>query len=163
MKKTYRHVITAASVAILLCCGCAKQQPTLQTTVDSFLESSESGDVKTAGELPMEVDWKGVRNDMRAWHAGADLNAVWITGFSDQTFLISKSGIIVVDDGNTLRFAPNPEQETGGMCFLMPQNEWFVNLDEAVQSMKTTYVNRKCYNRKKIHLVSLEQLIPADR
>jgi hypothetical protein len=142
---------------VLFACSCKEDAGNVETNGQQKQEAS------VTGQPPMEVDWKGVRNDLREWHARADLNAVWITGFADQNFLISKSGIVVVDDGNTLRFAPNPDQETGGMVFLMPQNEWFVNLDEAVQSMKTTYVNRKGYNRKKIHLTPLVQLIPADR
>jgi hypothetical protein len=109
-----------------------------------------------------EDEWRRIRDRLEHWYAAADPEVLLVEGIHDQAFLISKSKIEVHDDGETVRFAADPEQPPEGMVFLMPQNAWFDSLDKALKSMKSFYANGEGYVRKVFSATSLEQVRSRD-
>ena len=113
----------------------------------------------TAGESVLTTaDVEKLRSELKKWHSSADEDAVWIRGFKEQNFLLSKSKIVAVEDGQKLQFAPDPTQARAGIIFLMPQGKWCKSFDELVTTIQKASVQQDGYMKSAYHLTPLEQL-----
>jgi len=61
MKNKHRLAIQVSGIAILLACGSATREPTLQATVDNFLKSCEAAGVSTATEMGQAPELQDLR------------------------------------------------------------------------------------------------------
>jgi hypothetical protein len=150
--------IVGIAVGLVFLGACDKKQDAAPPSSGS---RQAAGGAKEAADLP-EVDWQKVLNELEQWHQTAESNALSVKGLHEQAFLVSKSRIVAADDGEKVRFAGVPNEEPRGAIFLMPQNAWFLTIEQAVESMESLYKERKAYERKEFSVTSYEQIAAAE-
>ena len=123
--------------------------------IDTRGNSEPSYSLSAVSPSLSEEDIIHLREKLDEWYSDAESEAVLVKGFYEQTFLISKSKIFIMDDGNNISFAADPKQDSSGVFFIMPQNIWCNNIEQAINSIEESYKSGKGYKRSKYTSTSL--------